>query len=92
MPREKILVIEDEPDIAEVLQYNLEKEGFDLRELPLFLIVGRTESGLEPLFQASKLQLKVKHAPRPDAPLHVYASPEAVFARGLRLPPWCTTM
>jgi hypothetical protein len=57
----------------------LEKEGFDLRELPLFLIVGRTESGLEPLFQASKLQLRVKHAPRPDAPLHVYASPEAVF-------------
>ena len=30
MPREKILVIEDEPDIAEVLQYNLEKEGFDV--------------------------------------------------------------
>src|SRR6202140_1762311 len=28
--REKILVIEDEPDIAEVLQYNLEKEGFDV--------------------------------------------------------------
>ena len=28
MSREKILVIEDEPDIAEVLQYNLEKEGF----------------------------------------------------------------
>ena len=30
MAREKILVIEDEPDIAEVLQYNLEKEGFDV--------------------------------------------------------------
>ncbi len=30
MGREKILVIEDEPDIAEVLQYNLEKEGFDV--------------------------------------------------------------
>src|ERR1700740_2054293 len=29
MGRERILVIEDEPDIAEVLQYNLEKEGFD---------------------------------------------------------------
>jgi len=28
MARERILVIEDEPDIAEVLQYNLEKEGF----------------------------------------------------------------
>jgi two-component system phosphate regulon response regulator PhoB len=30
MARERILVIEDEPDIAEVLQYNLEKEGFDV--------------------------------------------------------------
>jgi len=30
MGRERILVIEDEPDIAEVLQYNLEKEGFDV--------------------------------------------------------------
>lgn len=28
MAHERILVIEDEPDIAEVLQYNLEKEGF----------------------------------------------------------------
>jgi two-component system phosphate regulon response regulator PhoB len=30
MARERILVIEDEPDIAEVLQYNLEKEGFEV--------------------------------------------------------------
>jgi two-component system phosphate regulon response regulator PhoB len=30
MPRERILLIEDEPDIAEVLQYNLEKEGFEV--------------------------------------------------------------
>jgi two-component system, OmpR family, phosphate regulon response regulator PhoB len=28
MTNERILLIEDEPDIAEVLQYNLEKEGF----------------------------------------------------------------
>jgi two-component system phosphate regulon response regulator PhoB len=30
MARERILLIEDEPDIAEVLQYNLEKEGFEV--------------------------------------------------------------
>jgi two-component system phosphate regulon response regulator PhoB len=30
MAHDKILLIEDEPDIAEVLQYNLEKEGFDV--------------------------------------------------------------
>jgi hypothetical protein len=82
----KLLATEDEhAEFADIThawdeaRAALEKEGFDLRELPLFLVVGRTESGLEPLFQASKLQLKVKHAPQRDAPLHVYASPEAVF-------------
>lgn len=30
MARERILLIEDEPDLAEVLQYNLEKEGFQV--------------------------------------------------------------
>jgi hypothetical protein len=82
----RLLATEDEhTEFAEITEAwddaraALEKEGFDLRELPLFLVLGRTESGLEPLFQASKLQLKVKHAPQRDAPLHVYASPEAIF-------------
>ncbi len=82
-----LLVTEDEhtefPDITEAwdeARETLAKAGFDLREMPLFLVVGRDESGLEPLFQASKLQLQVKQVPpRADAPLHVYASPEAVF-------------
>jgi two-component system phosphate regulon response regulator PhoB len=30
MPSERILLVEDEPDIAEVLQYNLEREGFEV--------------------------------------------------------------
>lgn len=30
MGSSRILLVEDEPDIAEVLQYNLEKEGFDV--------------------------------------------------------------
>jgi two-component system phosphate regulon response regulator PhoB len=30
MARGRILVVEDEPDIAEVLEYNLEREGFDV--------------------------------------------------------------
>jgi two-component system, OmpR family, phosphate regulon response regulator PhoB len=30
MPTGKILLVEDEPDIAEILQYNLEKEGFEV--------------------------------------------------------------
>ena len=41
MARERILLIEDEPDIAEVLQYNLEKEGF------LVEAVRRGDAGLE---------------------------------------------
>ena len=41
MARERILLIEDEPDIAEVLQYNLEKEGFEVA------VARRGDSGLE---------------------------------------------
>src|SRR5215218_7868212 len=41
MARERILLIEDEPDIAEVLQYNLEKEGFQVD------LARRADTGLE---------------------------------------------
>jgi DNA-binding response OmpR family regulator len=43
MARERILLIEDEPDIAEVLQYNLEKEGFGVE------LAHRGDTGLESL-------------------------------------------
>jgi two-component system, OmpR family, phosphate regulon response regulator PhoB len=43
MARERILVIEDEPDIAEVLQYNLEKEGFAVE------VARRGDTGFEAL-------------------------------------------
>ena len=41
MAGERILLIEDEPDIAEVLQYNLEKEGFQVE------LASRGDAGLE---------------------------------------------
>jgi two-component system, OmpR family, phosphate regulon response regulator PhoB len=41
MARERVLLIEDEPDIAEVLQYNLEKEGFEVE------MARRGDTGLE---------------------------------------------
>ncbi|HYO14530.1 MAG TPA: response regulator [Thermoanaerobaculia bacterium] len=41
MARERILLIEDEPDIAEVLQYNLEKEGFAVE------VARRGDTGLD---------------------------------------------
>ena len=41
MPRERILVVEDEPDLAEVLAYNLKKEAFEVE------VAGRGDLGLE---------------------------------------------
>lgn len=41
MARERILLVEDEPDIAEVLQYNLEKEGYQVE------VAHRGDTGLE---------------------------------------------
>jgi two-component system phosphate regulon response regulator PhoB len=41
MARERILLVEDEPDIAEVLEYNLGKEGFQVT------VARRGDSGLE---------------------------------------------
>jgi two-component system phosphate regulon response regulator PhoB len=41
MAQERILLVEDEPDIAEVLQYNLEKEGFEVE------LARRGDAGLE---------------------------------------------
>ncbi|HTQ79769.1 MAG TPA: response regulator [Thermoanaerobaculia bacterium] len=41
MTRERILLIEDEPDIIDILQYNLEKEGFEVET------ARRGDSGLE---------------------------------------------
>lgn len=41
MAGERILLIEDEPDIAEVLQYNLQKEGFQVE------LASRGDAGLE---------------------------------------------
>jgi two-component system phosphate regulon response regulator PhoB len=47
MTRERILLIEDEPDIAEVLQYNLEKEGFEVET------AHRGDSGLAAIRRAA---------------------------------------
>jgi two-component system phosphate regulon response regulator PhoB len=47
MRRERILLIEDEPDLAEVLQYNLEKEGFAVET------ARRGDTGLEAIRRES---------------------------------------
>ena len=58
----------------------LQQQRIDLRELPLFLLVGRTEGSMEALFKASRLPLEGRPAPaRNDAPLHVFATRDAVY-------------
>jgi two-component system alkaline phosphatase synthesis response regulator PhoP len=46
-PTHKILIVDDDPDIAELLQYNLSKEGYE---------VNRAENGKEALQVAAKFQ------------------------------------
>jgi two-component system, OmpR family, alkaline phosphatase synthesis response regulator PhoP len=46
-PSYKILIVDDDPDIAELLQYNLSKEGYE---------VNRAENGLEALQVAAKFR------------------------------------
>jgi two-component system phosphate regulon response regulator PhoB len=70
MPTGRILLVEDEPDIAEVLQYNLEKEGFEVQvesrgdaafdrirgELPDLLLLDLMLPGIDGLELARLLQ------------------------------------
>ena len=83
----KLLVTDDSytefPDIAEAwdeAMHALARGRVDLRDVPLFLVVGRSEGSMASLLRASRLNLEVKQAPaEDDAPLHVYATRDAVF-------------
>lgn len=71
------------PDIdlawAEAVR-TLTAENIDLKEVPIFLVLGRSAGDEKALFSGANLKLKVEQTPRsPEAPLHVYASEEAVF-------------
>lgn len=71
------------PDIDEAWQAGLAalaENGLDPTELPLFLILGSGDERLiKALFQASGLELPVRHVPPGRAALHWYASPDAVY-------------
>jgi hypothetical protein len=73
----------DFPDIDEAWEEALEaldQAGVSLTEVPVFLVLGRTETPEELFFQAAQLNLVVKGAPvGARHPLHVYASREGVF-------------
>src|SRR5207244_7940254 len=57
----------------------LENAGIDLREVPLFLVIGRPEGTMDTLFQAARMKWVVRGAPGADAPLQVYATAETVY-------------
>jgi IcmF-related N-terminal domain len=62
--------------------------SLDLRDLPLFLILGQTAAGEKALFQAARVTLKLDQTPtRDNVPLHVYANEQGiyVFCPGLSL-------
>jgi hypothetical protein len=71
------------PDIASAWEEacdTLHQAGIDLRNVPVFIILGQCEGREESLFGASLLSFKVRQAPRrPDAPLHLWATPEGVY-------------
>ena len=46
----------------------LKQAGIDVRETPLFLILGRPETGEESLFAAAQLQMPVRLEPRRHLP------------------------
>src|SRR5262249_38065845 len=71
------------PDIDEAWEeavQALDQAGISLSEPPLFLVLGRTETPEEQLFQASGINWIVKQAPVGTRhPLHVYANRDVIF-------------
>jgi hypothetical protein len=70
------------PDIDEAwaeAAKTLGRAGLSLRDLPLFVVLGRPEAPEEDLFQAAGLQLVVNQTPRGSAPVHLYASRDAIY-------------
>jgi len=72
----------DFPDLnsawAEV-QQAVAGAGVELREVPLFLVLGRPLSGEESFFTTSQLPLRPTPPRRPNSPLGVYVTRDAVF-------------
>jgi len=58
----------------------LERNGLDISSVPIFLVLGSASPQQErALFDASGLALRVRGVPEGPAPLHWYASPEAIY-------------
>ena len=58
----------------------LERNGIDVTGVPIFLVLGSSGERQErALFDAAGLGLRVRAIPEGPAPLHWYASPEAIY-------------
>ena len=53
--------------------------GLELRQLPLFLILGRPEDSEDTLFEAAGRTLRVSAPRATTAPLHIHADKEGIF-------------
>lgn len=64
---------------AEV-EATLVQAGIAIRDVPLFLVLGKPFGSIDALFSASKITWLVRQAPlRVDAPFQVYAHKQAIF-------------
>jgi hypothetical protein len=57
----------------------LNRIGTDVRDYPLFLVLGKPQKPEELLFNGASLQFAVRQAPAGDAPLHLYAFHEGKY-------------
>jgi hypothetical protein len=73
----------DFPDIDRAWQEGLralDEAGLNVKEVPLFLVLGYPPAGEPALFRAARLSLRVRQAPpQADAPVHVFADAEGIY-------------
>jgi hypothetical protein len=58
----------------------MNKQGLDITEVPLFVVLGRPAAPEDAMMQATQIPFMVRQTPRrPDAPLHVYANRDGIY-------------
>jgi len=73
----------DFPDIDAAWEQacrSLGRNGITVRDLPLYLMLGRNAAGVDAVFKGSQLTFIVNNVPsESDAPLHVYVDNEGIY-------------
>lgn len=82
------LVLTAEEEISEYFDIDLAwneavqavaQAGIDLKQVPIFLVLGKSGTDEAEMFTGAQLTFTVEQVPRQPAPLHVYASEQALF-------------